>query len=74
MMAAETGQRFVEYRSLGFKADYFAVLADSTITECVLLDAAVHPAATTLSAFSQFITMVGRERGWGEGTMKLFIN
>lgn len=58
MMAAETGQRFVEYRSLGFKADYFAVLADSTITECVLLDAAVHPAATTLSAFSQFITML----------------
>uniref|UniRef100_A0A1I8B9A4 RGS domain-containing protein n=1 Tax=Meloidogyne hapla TaxID=6305 RepID=A0A1I8B9A4_MELHA len=31
---------------------------DSTITECVLLDAAVHPAAVTLNAFSQFITML----------------
>ena len=57
-LAIEFGQRFVEYRLHGFKADYFAALADSTITECVLLDAAVHPAALTLNAFSQFITML----------------
>ncbi|KAL7077380.1 hypothetical protein ACQ4LE_003486 [Meloidogyne hapla] len=57
-MALEIGQRFVCFRVQGFKADYFASLADSTITECVLLDAAVHPAAVTLNAFSQFITML----------------
>nr|CAD2160673.1 unnamed protein product [Meloidogyne enterolobii] len=57
-MAIEFGQRFVCFRVHGFKADYFASLADSTITECVLLDAAVHPAAVTLNAFSQFITML----------------
>ncbi|CAK5123940.1 unnamed protein product [Meloidogyne enterolobii] len=57
-MAIEFGQRFVCFRVQGFKADYFASLADSTITECVLLDAAVHPAAVTLNAFSQFITML----------------
>lgn len=41
---------------------YFGLIfKDSTITECVLLDAAVHPAAVTLNAFSQFITMVDKE-------------
>uniref|UniRef100_A0A914IFV4 Uncharacterized protein n=1 Tax=Globodera rostochiensis TaxID=31243 RepID=A0A914IFV4_GLORO len=57
-LANEFGPRFVDLRLLGFKADFFAVLADSTTMECVLLDAAVHPAAATLTAFSLFITMM----------------
>ncbi|KAL3081677.1 hypothetical protein niasHT_035017 [Heterodera trifolii] len=57
-LANEFGSRFVDLRLLGFKADFFAVLADSTTMECVLLDAAVHPANVTLNAFSQFITML----------------
>lgn len=55
-MAEEFGERFVQYRTLSFKADYFSSIADATITECVFLDNAVHPAHLTLSAFSQFIT------------------
>uniref|UniRef100_A0A915ERV0 Uncharacterized protein n=1 Tax=Ditylenchus dipsaci TaxID=166011 RepID=A0A915ERV0_9BILA len=55
-LAEEFGERFVQYRTLSFKADYFSSIADATITECVFLDNAVHPAHLTLSAFSQFIT------------------
>uniref|UniRef100_A0A914RN02 Uncharacterized protein n=1 Tax=Parascaris equorum TaxID=6256 RepID=A0A914RN02_PAREQ len=47
-----------EYRTQGFKPDFFAACADATITECAFLDNAVHPAHQTLSAFSSFITMV----------------
>jgi hypothetical protein len=48
----------VSYRAAGFKADYFAAVADSTITECTFLDNAVHPAHQTLAAFSQFVGIV----------------
>uniref|UniRef100_A0AC34GN13 Uncharacterized protein n=1 Tax=Panagrolaimus sp. ES5 TaxID=591445 RepID=A0AC34GN13_9BILA len=57
-MAEEFGERFVLYRIMGFKADFFATMADATIKECTFLDNAIHPAHQTLSAFSQFITMV----------------
>ncbi|KAI1729019.1 GLoBin related [Ditylenchus destructor] len=57
-LAEEFGERFVNFRTLSFKADYFASMADATVAECVLLDNAVHPAHQTLTAFSQFITMV----------------
>jgi len=57
-MAEEFGEKFVPFRSIGFKADFFATVADSTTKECCFLDSAQHPAHQTLSAFSQFVTMV----------------
>ncbi|KAI6217407.1 hypothetical protein M3Y99_01770200 [Aphelenchoides fujianensis] len=57
-LSEEFGQNYVNYRSSGFKADYFAAVADSTITECSFLDNAVHPAHQTLAAFSQFVGIV----------------
>lgn len=57
-LSEEFGERFVSYRASGFKADYFAQVADSTITELTFLDNAVHPAHQTLAAFSQFIGIV----------------
>uniref|UniRef100_A0AC35EXP3 Uncharacterized protein n=1 Tax=Panagrolaimus sp. PS1159 TaxID=55785 RepID=A0AC35EXP3_9BILA len=57
-MAEEFGERFVTYRIIGFKADFFSTMADATVAECTFLDNAIHPAHQTLSAFSQFITMV----------------
>ncbi|CAD5215249.1 unnamed protein product [Bursaphelenchus xylophilus] len=57
-LSEEFGLRLVTFRSAGFKADYFAAIADSTITECSFLDNAVHPAHQTLQAFSQFVGIV----------------
>ncbi|CAJ0942369.1 unnamed protein product, partial [Mesorhabditis belari] len=54
----EFGSRFAELRQLGFKPDYFAIIADATITECTHLDSAVHKAHTTTHAFSQFGALV----------------
>ncbi|VDK56600.1 unnamed protein product, partial [Anisakis simplex] len=57
-LAEDFGGRHVQYRTQGFKPDFFAACADATITECAFLDNAVHPAHQTLDAFSTFITMV----------------
>lgn len=57
-LANEFGERYVQYRLSGFKADFFSAIADSTITELTFLDNAVHPAHQTLNAFSHFVTLV----------------
>jgi hypothetical protein len=57
-LAEEYGEQYVAYRGFGFRPDFFAVAADATISECVLLDNAVHPQHQTLGAFTQFIGMV----------------
>ncbi|KAI6197533.1 hypothetical protein M3Y94_01235600 [Aphelenchoides besseyi] len=71
-LAKEFGKKYVSYRSSGFKADYFAAVADATIIECTFLgnykntdqkpsllsDNAVHPAHLTLASFSQFVEIV----------------
>ncbi|KAK6043299.1 hypothetical protein COOONC_19196 [Cooperia oncophora] len=57
-LSEEFGQRFVELRSIGFRPDYFAIMADATIKECTHLDSAVHKAHTTTQAFSQFGALV----------------
>ncbi|CEF68410.1 Globin-like domain and Globin, structural domain-containing protein [Strongyloides ratti] len=54
-LSEEIGERFVFYRTYGFKADFFTTIADAIITECSFLDNAVHPAHMTLAAFSHFI-------------------
>lgn len=67
-LAAEFGLRLVPHRAQGFKADFFAALADSTTQECCFLDNAVHPAHQTLQAFSQFVGMVSGVvcKTWGQ--------
>ncbi|EFO19513.2 hypothetical protein LOAG_08980 [Loa loa] len=57
-LAEEFGGKHVKFRVLGFKPEFFGVYADATITECIFLDNAMHPAHQTLTAFSSFITMV----------------
>ncbi|VDO34164.1 unnamed protein product, partial [Brugia timori] len=57
-LAEEFGGKHVKFRSIGFKPEFFGVYADATITECIFLDNAIHPAHQTLNAFSSFITMV----------------
>ncbi|CEF64995.1 Globin-like domain and Globin, structural domain-containing protein [Strongyloides ratti] len=51
-LAEEFGSKFVAHRSFGFKPDFFAVTANAVTTECVFLDAAVHQATETLTAWS----------------------
>ncbi|VDK88115.1 unnamed protein product [Litomosoides sigmodontis] len=57
-LAEEFGGKHVKFRALGFKPEFFGAYADATITECIFLDNAMHPAHQTLTAFSSFITMV----------------
>ncbi|MCP9258339.1 hypothetical protein DINM_002837 [Dirofilaria immitis] len=51
-ISEDFGARHVQYRSHGFRPDFFAVTADAVTTECVLLDAAIHPASEALFAWS----------------------
>ncbi|KAE9549187.1 hypothetical protein FO519_007599 [Halicephalobus sp. NKZ332] len=51
-IAEEFGERHVQFRSNGFRPDFFASTADAMTTECVFLDAAVHQATETLTAWS----------------------
>lgn len=50
-LSQEFGGRHVQFRSLGFRPDFFATTADAVTTECVFLDAAVHQASDTLTAW-----------------------
>ncbi|EJW78324.1 hypothetical protein WUBG_10769 [Wuchereria bancrofti] len=50
-ISEDFGARHVQYRSFGFRPDFFAITADAVTTECVLLDAAVHPASEALFAW-----------------------
>ncbi|CAG9540250.1 unnamed protein product [Cercopithifilaria johnstoni] len=57
-LAEEFGGKHVKFRALGFKPEFFGAYADATITECIFLDNAIHPAHQTLAAFSSFIAVV----------------
>lgn len=50
-ISEDFGARHVQYRSVGFRPDFFALTADAVTTECVLLDAAVHQASDALAAW-----------------------
>ncbi|TKR77917.1 hypothetical protein L596_018807 [Steinernema carpocapsae] len=52
-ISEEFGERHVNLRSSGFKPDFFVTIANEVTTECVYLDAAVHGASETLTAWSQ---------------------
>uniref|UniRef100_A0A8R1Y0Z7 Globin family profile domain-containing protein n=1 Tax=Onchocerca volvulus TaxID=6282 RepID=A0A8R1Y0Z7_ONCVO len=51
-ISEDFGARHVQYRTFGFRPDFFATTADAVTTECVLLDAAIHPASEALFAWS----------------------
>ncbi|VDM29072.1 unnamed protein product [Toxocara canis] len=57
-VSQEFGERHVQYRSLGFRPDFFATTADAVTTECVFLDAAVHQASDTLAAWSTLTSLM----------------
>lgn len=50
-ISEDFGARHVQYRSFGFRPDFFAITADAVTTECVLLDAAIHPTSEALFAW-----------------------
>ncbi|VDK59708.1 unnamed protein product [Gongylonema pulchrum] len=50
-ISEDFGARHVQYRSVGFRPDFFALTADGVTTECVLLDAAIHQASDALAAW-----------------------
>ncbi|VDN02711.1 unnamed protein product, partial [Thelazia callipaeda] len=51
-ISEDFGAFHVQYRSFGFRPDFFVSTADAVTTEFVLLDAAVHQASDTLCAWS----------------------
>ncbi|VDN84165.1 unnamed protein product, partial [Brugia pahangi] len=57
-ISEDFGARHVQYRSFGFRPDFFAITADAVTTECVLLDAAVHSASEALFAWSTLTTFM----------------
>uniref|UniRef100_F1LD14 Globin family profile domain-containing protein n=1 Tax=Ascaris suum TaxID=6253 RepID=F1LD14_ASCSU len=57
-LSQEFGGRHVQFRSLGFRPDFFATTADAVTTECVFLDAAVHQASDTLTAWSTLTSLM----------------
>ncbi|VDO25583.1 Uncharacterized protein BM_BM2634 [Brugia malayi] len=57
-ISEDFGARHVQYRSSGFRPDFFAITADAVTTECVLLDAAVHSASEALFAWSTLTTFM----------------
>ncbi|VDN02053.1 unnamed protein product [Thelazia callipaeda] len=45
-------------RSWGFKADFFAALADALTTECVFLDGAAHQPTDTIEAWATLVELM----------------
>uniref|UniRef100_A0AC34PUR5 Uncharacterized protein n=1 Tax=Panagrolaimus sp. JU765 TaxID=591449 RepID=A0AC34PUR5_9BILA len=48
----------VPRRSIGFKADYFAVMANSLTTECVFLDGAAHQPTEAIEAWAELVELM----------------
>uniref|UniRef100_A0AC35TP30 GLOBIN domain-containing protein n=1 Tax=Rhabditophanes sp. KR3021 TaxID=114890 RepID=A0AC35TP30_9BILA len=51
-VSEDFGAKFVQYRSNGFRPDYFALTANCITQECMFLDAAVHSSNENLNAWS----------------------
>uniref|UniRef100_A0AC35G7R4 Uncharacterized protein n=1 Tax=Panagrolaimus sp. PS1159 TaxID=55785 RepID=A0AC35G7R4_9BILA len=45
-------------RSIGFKADYFAVMANALTTECVFLDGAAHQPTEAIEAWAELVELM----------------
>uniref|UniRef100_A0A7E4US08 Globin family profile domain-containing protein n=1 Tax=Panagrellus redivivus TaxID=6233 RepID=A0A7E4US08_PANRE len=52
------GMSQVPRRSIGFKADFFAVMANALTTECVFLDGAAHQPTEAIEAWAELIELM----------------
>lgn len=50
-LSEDLGAKYLKFRVFGFKNDFFGAIADAVTTECVFLDASVHPTSETLAAW-----------------------
>jgi hypothetical protein len=50
----------VSKRSWGFKADFFAAMANALTTECVFLDGATHQVSLVSLAYNQVVILANR--------------
>lgn len=57
-LASNYGVRQVSKRAFGFKADYFAAMADAVTTECVFLDAATHQPTEAIEAWADLVALM----------------
>jgi len=52
------GMNQVPRRNVGFKADYFSVMANSLTTECVFLDGAAHQPTEAIEAWAELVELM----------------
>ncbi|KAI1721137.1 hypothetical protein Ddc_07576 [Ditylenchus destructor] len=52
------GMSHVPRRALGFKADFFSIMADALTTECVFLDGAAHQPTEAIEAWSELANLM----------------
>lgn len=57
-MAREFGDMHVEWKSVGFKPDFWVSIADTMTTECMYLDQAMHGQTEVLEAWSGLVGIV----------------
>ncbi|VDK73407.1 unnamed protein product [Onchocerca ochengi] len=57
-ISSKYGVEQAHKRSWGFKADFFALLADALTTECVFLDGAAHQPTETIEAWATLVELM----------------
>lgn len=57
-ISSQYGAEQAHKRSWGFRADFFAVLADALTTECVFLDGAAHQPTETIEAWATLVELM----------------
>lgn len=57
-LSLEMGRRHGEWRSFGFKSEFWVIFAEAMTTECVYLDAGAHPTGDVLGAWSTLVTYI----------------
>ncbi|CAD6198959.1 unnamed protein product [Caenorhabditis auriculariae] len=57
-LSEDFGSSHVQFRTHGFKPDFFACTADAVTTECTFLDQATHTPSETAAAWSQLSAFV----------------
>lgn len=60
-LSLDMGRRHGQWRTYGFKSEFWVIFADAMTTECLYLDAGVHPAPDVLGAWA---TLIGLIFGW----------
>jgi len=55
-ISMQFGRNQVSRRTQGFKADFFSIMADALITECVFLDGAAHQPTEAIEAWSELVS------------------